>query len=707
MAIDLPDPHPDRYDVAYTEKLWRLLPEIYRAADADDFDPAHLADPTRKGPLRELVERIGPQAAVVRRSIDRLWEDQSIETCDDWLIDYLGDLLATNLVASLDARGRRLDVANTIHYRRRKGTVALLEDLATDITGWTVRVVEAFQRLARTRHSIDPAIGLPARPDDPRGQLQRAQHLVGQHTRTPAGGFADLRDVHGANLTHTAFDEYFHTADVRRGRGMTGWHNIPRLVVFTWRIKSFGVHNVTPVGDTACPNQFTFDPTGRDVPLFGSGAHPHADEWIAPREYQVPGPITADLLEAAFTELYQEDRQRSVGVRRYVGGTIDPYLFVPPGEVKRTWHDTNPAGRFWIDPQRGRIVTAPGSTDPPFRVDYYYGFSTEIGAGAYVRSDLRPAADPLPAPISKVKDGGSNLRTSLPATPSGTVSIEDSLTYDEVANVANISHIEIRATTLQRPLIRPAAGTDWVFTGSGQAHLVLEGLFVSGADIVLRGKFDRVTLSCCTFDPGRWDAAAATWAKAADTRPLAAARIRVEGAVRTLEIMRCITGPIVGNDKLESLSVQDSIIQAVEPGVKAIAQPAGEATLSRCTLLGPAGIHRLHASECILHDTVIVNDTQRGCVRFSAWANTSLLPRKYESLAIRPNEALFASLDFSQPRYAQLLATVTGRIVEGGEDGSEMGAFAREKTAIKERSLLIKYQEYLPLGMEPVIVHVT
>ena len=36
-----------------------------------------------------------------------------------------------------------------------------------------------------------------------------------------------------------------------------------------------------------------------------------------------------------------------------------------------------------------------------------------------------------------------------------------------------------------------------------------------------------------------------------------------------------------------------------------------------------------------------------------------------------------------------------------------MGAFAREKNPIKERSLLIKYQEFMPLGLVPVVVHVT
>src|SRR6185369_5933603 len=99
---------PDRYEAWYARKLWMLLPAIYRSLDSETFDKA--------GPLEELVGRIGAQAAIVRRSIDRLWEDQSIESCDDWVIAYIGDLLATNLVQGLDARSQRLDVAKTIYY---------------------------------------------------------------------------------------------------------------------------------------------------------------------------------------------------------------------------------------------------------------------------------------------------------------------------------------------------------------------------------------------------------------------------------------------------------------------------------------------------------------------------------------------------------------------------------------------------------------
>jgi hypothetical protein len=142
----------------------------------------------------------------------------------------------------------------------------------------------------------------------------------------------------------------------------------------------------------------------------------------------------------------------------------------------------------------------------------------------------------------------------------------------------------------------------------------------------------------------------------------------------------------------------------------------GLASLSRCTLLGPAYLHRLEASECILDDLVLVENTQDGCVRFTAWASGSVLPRKYESVAIPAGASLFTSRAFGQPGYAQLLETVDHAMLSpapgvtisaGAENGSEMGAFASQANPIKERSLLIKYQEFAPVGLNPVIIHVT
>ena len=68
-----------------------------------------------------------------------------------------------------DTRGRvggvstRAYVANTMAYRRRKGTAVVLEQLARDTTGWPARAVEFFQRLATTQHMNHVRLAPPAR----------------------------------------------------------------------------------------------------------------------------------------------------------------------------------------------------------------------------------------------------------------------------------------------------------------------------------------------------------------------------------------------------------------------------------------------------------------------------------------------------------------------------------------------------------------
>jgi hypothetical protein len=153
----------------------------------------------------------------------------------------------------------------------------------------------------------------------------------------------------------------------------------------------------------------------------------------------------------------------------------------------------------------------------------------------------------------------------------------------------------------------------------------------------------------------------------------------------------------------------------------ALAFADGTVILDRCTIMGRIIAHRLEASECILQDLAEIDDTQNGCVRFTAWADGSVLPRKYESVRIAQQAALFASIAFGQPAYARLLPLVDAAILgeadpsgapqntisAGAEDGSEMGAFARDRNPVKERALLIKYQEFMPAGLVPVLVYVT
>lgn len=160
-------PARDGFEQYYTEKVWSWIPETHRHEDGLAANP---------DVLRALVTVLAKQAAIARRSVDRLWEDQFIDFADDWAIPYIGDLVGTRLVHALNRRGRRVDVAKTLFYRRRKGTPQVLESLIRDMTGWEGAVVESFRRLARTRHGLDA---------EPLG-------LEGPATGTPPGGWADL-----------------------------------------------------------------------------------------------------------------------------------------------------------------------------------------------------------------------------------------------------------------------------------------------------------------------------------------------------------------------------------------------------------------------------------------------------------------------------------------------------------------------------------
>jgi hypothetical protein len=729
-------PVQDHYETYYADKLWNMLPAIYRSMDSTQFNV--------NGPLREMVNRIGVQGAILRRSVDRLWEDQSIESCDDWLIPYIGALVATNLVSNLDARAQRLDVANTIYYRQRKGTLGLLEQLAFNITGWNARTIEFFRRLGRTRHSLDPAIGQSLTPGDNISVLQQAEGLVGPLTRTAIGGTANLRNVYGASKVGSAFDEYFHTADFRFGRGMVGWYNIPRLGVFLWRLKSYGVAQTTPVPVTGCPGWYTFDPTGRDVPLFAAARESgqYGANWLSPAEEQLPGPISQTLFNA----------NTSAGLDTVAVKLYPDSLAVWPTPVPPSDDYALAPSQLIVRPERGRFLFdgSPPLPSPPNGLwcTYHYGFSSEIGAGPYDRRLVRPDPTLPAAPLST--SGGKGALAAAGAIPSsGSLSILDSLTYDGAGDVTvdAAASLTLIAGDEQRPLIRLPASirnpeNQWVITGSTDSALILDGLFVSGGDVVIRGTFASITLTCCTFDPGTAVASEAASppnnvAISADGRALTPTRLWIEGAVEILTIHNCILGPLQtrSGGTIETLCIDNSILQAL-PGSAAgnLASPLsppesapdaallledGDVSLTRCTVLGQLIAHRLSVSECILQDLATVDDTQHGCVRFTAWAAGSVLPQKYESVQVSRQAPLFVSTHFGNPGFCQLVASADLQIVPdttlatqntisaGAQDGSEMGAFAREQNPQKARGLLIKFQEYMPAGLIPVIVYVT
>src|SRR5262245_36625345 len=141
------------------------MPVLYRERDEKEGFP-----------LRDLLRLVNEQADILHGDIQLLWDNFFIETCQRWAIPYIGELVGNNLLhnaqdlkspdtarvlfpdlAGPDLRAAnairtRADVAKTIYYRRRKGTLAMLEELARDVTGWAAHAVAFFELLLWTQN---------------------------------------------------------------------------------------------------------------------------------------------------------------------------------------------------------------------------------------------------------------------------------------------------------------------------------------------------------------------------------------------------------------------------------------------------------------------------------------------------------------------------------------------------------------------------
>ena len=680
----------DGYREYFTEKLWEWLPAIYREQDA--LEGPGLPNNT----LRALIESLADQAAVLKRDQDRLWDDGFVELADDWAIPYLAELLATRLVSIQNPRARRIDVAKTVYYRRRKGTLPVLEQLIDDMSGWDGKVVEEFRRLARTPHALD-------------GVLH-----TGRITATPTGGLADLRNVRGALLVDDPFGEFHFTPDVRKPGGAQasglGRRGIAKLSVHIYRMQAVefsGVQARRMIDLAGTRDGFTFDPSGRDIALF-SANEPSKDwsVWRSADEWRLPRAMTCGLLGEAIFEIGDaaiaavinsatianlSDRQnaaedlRKLFGMRFTGTLAGSALLTRllktmpngaflnaalpeivaaaladdcgavqlyPDSVQLGFNDGTTLERANV--RAGQLPTfiLPAATDltgVTAVIDPQRGrMSWDIGANAAsaVRTHYHVGmlgtfgAGGLEREIAAIAgatdwaDGDSSA--GIPN--SGAVSIKDSSTFDSPPDVAALIACSIAAMEEQRPYIRLQA--DWQFTAAGDDRtLVLDGLWIGATAgmatapaLVLNGNFERVTLRYCTLDPGGVDAVNAT---------LPAVGLIVNGFVEELVIERCILPYIKVQGSggfVQNMILNDSVVQAPASSVVAIDLPRVHLSMRRSTLIAAQmsdlvlKAEWLDASDCIVAGRAEVADGQNGCFRFSARAPQSKVPHPYESV---------------------------------------------------------------------------
>jgi hypothetical protein len=231
--------------------LYQRLPEIYRIKDAEQ-------QPTDQ--LRAYLALVEDAFGAIHENIESLYHDLFIETCDDWVIPYIGDLLGTTHLSG-EPWTLRADVADTIALRRRKGTLGAIELLAYNLTGWGVHSVELRENLVwnqHLNHQRPDDGGLPpyrdSGPGDPNPKM-KLQTVI-------RGGTTTLRDPALLALLGTPFDPFAHTADVRPPANGSIRYNLPNLAIFLWRLVSYRVRVTRPiVSPPAVGSNFVVDDT--------------------------------------------------------------------------------------------------------------------------------------------------------------------------------------------------------------------------------------------------------------------------------------------------------------------------------------------------------------------------------------------------------------------------------------------------------------
>lgn len=456
-----------------TVPLFDRLPEIYRVRDAEQSPPDQ---------LRAYLGAVEEAFSALHDNIGQLYDDLFIDTCDDWVIPYLADLLGTTHLKG-EPRTLRAEVADTIALRRRKGTLGAIERLAVNLTGWACRAVELRENLSWTQHlnhQRPDAGGVPP--------YQDARLIALGHRFTPRGGTVPIRDPVALALLGTPFDNFAYTADLKPANDFARHINLPNLALFLWRLVDYRLRLIQPLAKGATdlgPQplglarfavRIDLHPLDIPVLLFNTsrpGFRQPGTSGGVVSPLTEPDAVPGPMLDARITSGTEAGRPEAyVAIDFFDDAPIPPtgfdlsdvglHLFLPLSEqpvfATTTWifrGDNLCAwetglrrplrdGELVIDPDIGRVlfgvgnlaqrnalVDAAGTTARIF-ASFTYGAAGAVGAHP-VNRVFTPATVPTTLRRASALPGGTSLRDQLIdldiATQPVMIQIDDSLVH--------------------------------------------------------------------------------------------------------------------------------------------------------------------------------------------------------------------------------------------------------------------------------------
>jgi hypothetical protein len=389
-----------------------------------------------------------------------------------------------------------------------------------------------------------------------------------------------------------------------------------------------------------------------------------------------------------------------------------------------------------------------------------------IESGALIRWVTKSPPPPASVPpgITVFTSLAAALAGINVAGPSMVIEIQDSLTH--VLNLADPALISekmteggsislllnrplvIRAADDQRPIVelaqplrfRPIKNFD--VTKLSELNVRLEGLYLTrgakfppdlagGHDdpLIARIALNKLEIIGCTLDP-------AGYLSIHDDRQPILTSIKLDESYEFLDpteesafnqipnivLQLTITGPLL-IDSVYRLDVSDSIIDAGQgvddksPNKFAVSSATGDPvkgwgppTLARgITVLGRMRVESIEGRGGIWVHALEVFDNQKGCIKFSYFSGDLLdrLPQNHGCVKGTETQLRFRSEIFGEPAYGQLAPSADYRIRELGPNEEAMGAFGFLSEAHKWSNLRIRFREFMPVGIRPLLIPVT
>lgn len=707
------------FDSKLGEQLYRLLPEVYRTRDKA---AGQGSGGSGNEDLAKYLDAHGHLFDLIHATLEQQLKDTLPETSQDWLLPYFAQLLAANIV-SPDSEGKHTEIAHAVSWRQRKGTLKVAEEIAEAVGQMEVEIQEGWKRVAMT-----PRVGMPLMParvwDDTLDidmtfpsdairhpglytamvDLRRPSRSVKALSTNPAArdsAFSGVKhtwrqaNVHGVPCFPGSFDDVSRrTVDVRTPDATNGHYHHKRLLAYA-----------PPPAGLFPRDSIELEWSKRNDSVNGQLIEEKEENgvWLIRNRTDRIIEITDDVTLSPARPYRLEGLNFKTRLSVDNGGILDLHR---------------------VEAVQAQVDTA--STDEPVLTasDCLFG-ELSVGSGTATLdsctildtaflNDL-DATNCIFMDMTGTSISGVIQHSRIPVTPPlspDNMTVED-CTSDEPVFFTGQTKLTARA------VLAPATPQS-VFGGARDGGEL--GVFHNGR----KGRPARITgdfvvanaLSLPTSGGHRLEDVVFE----GDVEVAGGSLELVRSAAKSLMVNTALGYDANGN-VIASLEATDCLFDRLDVSV-------GLARLEYCTVMGAANCKFLQTSDCIFAGsianvadplTIEVPPAFLNCIRYSR-VPVALLD---DSNAITPGSntletPVFIQFDYcvagvhehrtavyAEPGYGVLNAVTSGAIRFGAEDGGEMGAYHHKYYSLRAEAVLDKMREFLPVGIEPVLIQDT